>query len=80
MDPNDITVSEMSAIKQSYDTGSQFVNSDRYSVWQDRRKFDLFPKLDGRIHSLHRRLTSSYIQWAYSKTLTTVMLLLMLTL
>lgn len=41
MDPNVISVSETSAIKQTYGTGSQFAKSDQYSVWQGRRKFDL---------------------------------------
>ena len=41
MDPNVISVSETSAIKQTYRTGSQFAKSDQYSAWQGRRKFDL---------------------------------------
>ena len=56
--PNELSVSDLSAIKKIYGAGSQFVKSDWYSVWQGHRKFDLFPERDERIHSAQRRLVS----------------------
>lgn len=38
--------------------GSKFRKSDWYSVWQGRRKFDLFPESDDAIHAAQRRLVS----------------------
>ncbi|KAK2770579.1 cytochrome P450 oxidoreductase [Colletotrichum kahawae] len=38
--------------------GSKFRKSDWYSVWQGRRKFDLFPERDDAIHAAQRRLVS----------------------
>ena len=44
--------------------GSRYRKSNWYSVWQGRRKFDLFGTRDEKIHGIHRRLVAS----AYSMT------------
>lgn len=56
--PNEISVSDLSAIKTIYGAGTQFRKSDWYSVWQGHRKFDLFAERDEKIHSQQRRLVS----------------------
>lgn len=39
--------------------GSSFKKSDWYSVWQGRRKFDIFAERDSHVHSTNRRLVNS---------------------
>ncbi|KAK5133694.1 hypothetical protein LTR08_007448 [Meristemomyces frigidus] len=56
--PNELSVSDLSAIKTIYGAGSKFRKSDWYSVWQGHRKFDLFAERDERIHGEQRRLLS----------------------
>lgn len=56
--PNEVSVSDLSAIKQIYGAGTRFRKSDWYSVWQGHRKFDLFAERDERIHGQQRRLVS----------------------
>jgi cytochrome P450 len=56
--PNEVSVSDLSAIKQIYGAGTRFRKSDWYSVWQGHRKFDIFPERDERIHGEQRRLVS----------------------
>ncbi|MCJ1363635.1 hypothetical protein MMC16_002742 [Acarospora aff. strigata] len=56
--PNEISVSDLSAIQKIYGAGTSFRKSDWYSVWQGHRKFDLFAERDERIHSSQRRLVS----------------------
>lgn len=56
--PNEVSVSDPAAIKTIYGAGSKFVKSDWYSVWQGRRKFDLFAERDEKIHGAQRRLVS----------------------
>ena len=57
--PNEVSVSDLSAIKKIYGSGTSFRKSDWYSVWQGHRKFDLFAERDERIHACQRRLVSS---------------------
>ncbi len=56
--PNEVSVSDLSAIKQIYGVGTKFRKSDWYSVWQGHRKFDLFAERDEGIHGRQRRLVS----------------------
>ena len=56
---NEISVSDISAIKAIYGPGTKFTKSNWYSVWQGHRKFDLFAERNERIHSAQRRLVSS---------------------
>lgn len=56
--PNEISVSDLSAIKKIYGAGTKFAKSPWYSVWQGHRKFDLFAERDENIHSAQRRLVS----------------------
>lgn len=56
--PNEVSISDLSAIKKIYGAGSKFRKSDWYSVWQGHRKFDLFAERDERIHGSQRRLIS----------------------
>ena len=39
--------------------GSKFRKSDWYSVWQGRRKFDLFAERDEKVHRAHRKLVNN---------------------
>lgn len=43
--PNEISVSDLSAIKKIYGAGTKFAKSPWYSVWQGHRKFDLLPNV-----------------------------------
>lgn len=56
--PNEVSVSDLSAIKSIYGAGTKFRKSDWYSVWQGRRKFDLFAERDEGVHGRQRRLVS----------------------
>ena len=56
--PNEVSVSDLLAIKQIYGPGTRFRKSDWYSVWQGHRKFDLFAERDEGIHGSQRRLVS----------------------
>ena len=56
--PNEVSVSDLAAIKSIYGAGTKFRKSDWYSVWQGHRKFDLFAERDERIHGEQRRLVS----------------------
>ncbi|KAK5121408.1 hypothetical protein LTR85_005240 [Meristemomyces frigidus] len=56
--PNEVSVSDLTAIKTIYGAGTGFRKSDWYSVWQGHRKFDLFAERDERIHGQQRRLIS----------------------
>lgn len=56
--PNEVSVSDLAAIKQIHGAGTKFRKSDWYSVWQGHRKFDLFAERDERIHGAQRRLVS----------------------
>ncbi|KAK5107597.1 hypothetical protein LTR62_000991 [Meristemomyces frigidus] len=56
--PNEISVSDLSAIKQIYGAGTKFVKSDWYSVWQGHRQYDLFGERNERKHAEQRRLVS----------------------
>jgi cytochrome P450 len=56
--PNEVSVSDLSAIKAIYGAGTKFRKSDWYSVWQGHRKFDLFAGRDERLHGEQRRLVS----------------------
>jgi cytochrome P450 len=57
--PNEVSISDPTAIKTIYGAGTKFRKSDWYSVWQGHRKFDLFGGRDEKIHGQHRRLISS---------------------
>ncbi|KAF5517410.1 Cytochrome P450 monooxygenase gsfF [Colletotrichum aenigma] len=48
----------MMRLHEIHGAGSKFRKSDWYSVWQGRRKFDLFPERDDAIHAAQRRLVS----------------------
>ena len=56
--PDEVSVSDLTAIKKIYGAGTKFRKSDWYSVWQGHRKFDLFAERDERIHGTQRRLVS----------------------
>jgi hypothetical protein len=56
--PDEVSVSDLNAIKKIYGAGTKFRKSDWYSVWQGHRKFDLFPERDEKIHGTQRRLVS----------------------
>lgn len=56
--PDEVSVSDLTAIKKIYGAGTKFRKSDWYSVWQGHRKFDLFPERDEKIHGTQRRLVS----------------------
>ncbi|KAK3070919.1 hypothetical protein LTR53_009599 [Teratosphaeriaceae sp. CCFEE 6253] len=56
--PNEVSVSDLAAIKQIYGAGTKFRKSSWYEVWQGHRKFDLFGERDERIHGEQRRLVS----------------------
>ncbi|KAF1950754.1 hypothetical protein CC80DRAFT_576814 [Byssothecium circinans] len=57
--PNEVYISDSSAIKIIYGAGTKVQNSYWYSVWQDHRKFDLFGRRDEEIPGQHRRLISN---------------------
>ncbi|KAF6802045.1 cytochrome P450 oxidoreductase [Colletotrichum sojae] len=56
--PTEVSISDLNAIKTIYGAGSKFRKSDWYSVWQGRRKFDLFAERDDGIHAAQRRLVT----------------------
>lgn len=56
--PNELSVSDPTAIKTIYGAGSKFEKSKWYSVWQGHRKLDLFGERDEKIHGQQRRLVS----------------------
>ncbi|KAF2165914.1 hypothetical protein M409DRAFT_55282 [Zasmidium cellare ATCC 36951] len=56
--PNEVSVSDLAAIKTIYGAGTKFRKSDWYSVWQGHRKFDLFAERNEKIHGEQRRLIS----------------------
>lgn len=56
--PNEVSVSDLSAIKTIYGAGTKFRKSEWYSVWQGHRKFDLFAEKNESIHGSQRRLVS----------------------
>ncbi|KAL2220480.1 cytochrome P450 [Thermoascus aurantiacus ATCC 26904] len=57
--PNEVSVSDLAAIKTIYGAGTKFRKSDWYSVWQGRRKFDLFAERDEAVHGRQRKLVSN---------------------
>jgi len=57
--PNEVSISDLGAIKTIYGAGTKFRKSDWYSVWQGHRKFDLFAGRDEKIHGQHRSMISS---------------------
>ncbi|KAF5862062.1 hypothetical protein ETB97_012209 [Aspergillus alliaceus] len=67
--PNELSTSDPDAIQQIYGPGSRFRKSDWYSVWQGRRKFDLFPERDANIHAAQRRLVNSIYSMSRLKEL-----------
>lgn len=50
--PNHYSISELSAVKTVYGTGSKFLKSDWYEGWAhpDPQRFSLFPDRDARRH------------------------------
>ncbi|KAH6975706.1 cytochrome P450 [Ilyonectria destructans] len=56
--PSEVSVADLTAIRKIYGAGTKFRKSDWYSVWQGRRKFDIFPERDEKIHGAQRRLVS----------------------
>ncbi|KAJ5947535.1 hypothetical protein N7466_000550 [Penicillium verhagenii] len=71
--PYEVSVSDPDAIQVIYDfikaqanhlekssgAGSFFKKSDWYSVWQGRRKFDLFAERDAHVHGTNRKFVNS---------------------
>ncbi|KAK1673125.1 hypothetical protein BDP55DRAFT_556997, partial [Colletotrichum godetiae] len=55
---SEVSISDLTSIKTIYSPGSKSRQSDFYSVWQGRRKSDLLPERDDRVHSAQRRLVS----------------------
>lgn len=56
--PNEVSVSDLSALKVIYGAGTKFRKSNWYSVWQGHRKFDLFAERDEKLHGKQRSLIS----------------------
>lgn len=56
--PNEVSVSDLTAVKTIYAPGTKFYKSNWYSVWQGHRKFDLFAERNEKIHGEQRRLVS----------------------
>lgn len=56
--PNEVSCSDLAAVKTIYSAGTKFRKSDWYSVWQGHRKFDLFAERNERVHGEQRRLIS----------------------
>ncbi|PSK59191.1 Isotrichodermin C-15 hydroxylase [Elsinoe australis] len=56
--PNEVSVSDPTAIRTIYGAGTKFQKSKWYSVWQGHRKFDLFGEQDEKKHGQQRRLVS----------------------
>ncbi|PNS18416.1 Isotrichodermin C-15 hydroxylase [Sphaceloma murrayae] len=56
--PNEVSVSDPTAIKTIYGAGTRFYKSNWYSVWQGHRKFDLFGERDEKKHGQQRKLVS----------------------
>jgi len=56
--PNEVSVSNLAAIKSIYGAGTKFRKSEWYSVWKGHRKFDLFAEPNERLHGEQRRLVS----------------------
>ncbi|KAB8342796.1 hypothetical protein FH972_022394 [Carpinus fangiana] len=69
--PNELSIAEPSDIKKIYGAGTKFRKSDWYSVWQGRRKFDLFPERDEAVHSQQRRLVARHYSMDSLKQLET---------
>ncbi|KAK4233361.1 hypothetical protein C8A03DRAFT_19556 [Achaetomium macrosporum] len=56
--PSEVSISDLPAIKTIYGAGSKFRKSSWYSVWQGRRKLDLFAERDEGVHAAQRRLVN----------------------
>ena len=56
--PNEVSVSDLAAVKKIYGAGTKFRKSEWYSVWQGHRKFDLFAERNEKLHGEQRRLVS----------------------
>lgn len=67
--PREVSVSDLAAIKKIYSAGTKFRKSDWYSVWQGRRKFDLFAERDEQVHGSQRRLVSKIYSMDSLRTL-----------
>ncbi|MCJ1451493.1 hypothetical protein MMC28_001830 [Mycoblastus sanguinarius] len=67
--PNEVSVSDLSAIKKIYGARTKFVKSDWYSVLQGPRKFDPFAERDERVHDSQRRLVSRIYSMEYLQDL-----------
>ncbi|GFN18676.1 cytochrome P450 [Aspergillus tubingensis] len=57
--PSEVSVADLDAIQTIYGAGNRFAKSDWYSVWQGRRKFDLFAERSEIIHGAQRRLVNN---------------------
>ncbi|KAJ5263439.1 hypothetical protein N7478_011044 [Penicillium angulare] len=57
--PFEVSITDPDAIQVIYGAGSSFRKSDWYSVWQGRRKFDLFAERNPHVHSSNRRFVNS---------------------
>lgn len=49
--PNEVSISDVSAIREIYGPGSKYRKSDWYSVWQGTQKTDLFAERDIATHA-----------------------------
>ncbi|TKX26893.1 cytochrome P450 monooxygenase-like protein 5 [Elsinoe australis] len=49
--PNEVSISDVSAIREIYGPGSKYCKSDWYSVWQGTQKTDLFAERDIATHA-----------------------------
>jgi cytochrome P450 len=56
--PNEISVADISAIKEIYGPGSKFVKAPWYSVWKGTQKVDLFAEREIGVHATLRRNVS----------------------
>lgn len=59
--PNEVSISDLNAVKQIYGPGSKFKKSDWYSVWQGTQPVDLFAERNIDVHAgLRRNISRMY--------------------
>ncbi|KAL4779050.1 cytochrome P450 [Aspergillus varians] len=67
--PYEVSIADPDAIQVVYGAGSSFKKSDWYSVWQGRRRFDLFAERDAKIHGTQRRFVNAIYSFSGLKEL-----------
>ncbi|KAF2472168.1 cytochrome P450 [Lindgomyces ingoldianus] len=54
----EVSIADLTDIKQIYGFGSRFQESDWYGVWRGHRKFNVFGGQDMQVHALQRKLVA----------------------